>query len=113
MGWLMYNMMAPLMLAWFCAFGNRGLTTLCTVISLLTAVVLAAIVVIIWMVLPNEYDWRQLLGDSLYFFDAQKSGRLPADNPVPWRGDSALNDTAPDGTSLVGGYYIDGGPLPF
>lgn len=109
MGWLLYNMTAPLMLLWHCLFHNRGLTSLCTVISLFTTVVLAAIVVIIWLVLPNEYDWKELLGDSLTFYDAQKSGQLPASNPIPWRGNSALTDAAPNGQSLVGGFYIDGG----
>ena len=108
-GWLLYNMTAPFMLMWHCVFGSRGLTHLCTVISLFTAVVLASIVVIIWLVLPNEYDWAQLLDKSLLFYDAQKSGVLPASNPIPWRGNSALTDAAPNGQSLVGGYYDDGG----
>ncbi len=58
----------------------------------------------------------QMLASSLQFYAAQRSGALPADNPVPWRGDSALGDRAPNGASLVGGYYDDGGarrlPVP-
>ncbi len=50
-----------------------------------------------------------MLASSLQFYAAQRSGALPADNPVPWRGDSALGDRAPNGASLVGGYYDDGG----
>lgn len=46
---------------------------------------------------------------SLRFYAAQRSGVLPADNPVPWRGNSALGDFAPNGASLVGGYFDDGG----
>ena len=109
MGWLLYNMLAPLMLLWHCLFRDRGLTTLCTMISMISTLTLAAIVVIIWLVLPKDFDWNQQLQNSLTFFDAQKSGRLPANNPISWRGDSALTDAAPNGSSLVGGYYIDGG----
>lgn len=108
-GWLLYNMLAPIMLLWHCLFRTRGLTSLCTLISMLTTLTLAAIVVIIWLVLPKDFNWNQQLRDSLTFFDAQKSGKLPASNPIPWRGDSALTDAAPNGSSLVGGYYIDGG----
>ncbi len=64
-------------------------------------------------VLPNEFNWGDQLRDSLTFLDAQKSGRLPADNPISWRGNSALSDAAPDGTPLVGGFYIDGGEHNF
>lgn len=78
---------------------------------MITTLTLAAIVVIIWLVLPKDFDWNQQLRDSLTFYDAQKSGQLPASNPIPWRGDSALTDAAPNGASLVGGYYIDGGKL--
>ena len=35
----------------------------------------------------------------MLFYEAQRSGPLPADSRVPWRGDSALND------AVVGGYY--------
>lgn len=108
-GWLLYNSLAPIMLLWYCLFRNRGLTHLCTFISMVTTVILIGIIVIIWLVLPKEFDWNQQLRNSLTFFDAQKSGVLPASNPIPWRGNSALNDTAPNGASLVGGYYIDGG----
>ena len=49
-----------------------------------------------------KYDYAEVLEKSLLFYEAQRSGPLPADNRVPWRGDSALND------AVVGGYY-DGG----
>ena len=97
------------MLLWHCVFRTRGLTALTTIISGVTTLTLVAIIVIIWLVLPNDYDWSQQLQNSLTFFDIQKSGNLPASNPIPWRGNSALSDAAPNGASLVGGYYIDGG----
>ena len=45
---------------------------------------------------------------SLLFYEAQRSGPLPADNRVPWRGDSSLGDKGNKGEDLKGGYH-DGG----
>lgn len=54
----------------------------------------------------NDYDYACVLGTSMFFYVAQRSGKLPADNPVSWRGDSGLNDTAPNGRSLSGGWWV-------
>jgi hypothetical protein len=43
-------------------------------------------------------NYGDALTKSILFFDAQRSGRLPANNPIPWRGDSALGDC------VVGGW---------
>jgi len=51
------------------------------------------------------YDYKQVLRDSLLFYEAQRSGRLPADQKVTWRKDSALNDQGDQGQDLTGGYY--------
>ena len=52
---------------------------------------------------------------SWLFYEAKRSGALPSTNRVAWRGDSALNDTAPDGSDVTGGWYDAGGVqiLPF
>lgn len=50
-----------------------------------------------------------LLGNLLWFYEAQRSGRLPSDNRVAWRNDSALNDGLDYGVDLTGGYYDAGG----
>jgi len=42
---------------------------------------------------------------SLLFYEAQRSGKLPADNRIPWRADSALDDRGSNGEDLTGGYY--------
>ena len=44
-------------------------------------------------------DCREVLEKSLLFYEAQRSGPLPSDNRIEWRGDSAL-EVVP-----VGGYY--------
>lgn len=42
---------------------------------------------------------------SFLFFEAQRSGKLPKDNRIPWRGDSAMLDRGHNGEDLTGGYY--------
>ncbi|EMS66848.1 Endoglucanase 13 [Triticum urartu] len=44
---------------------------------------------------------------------AQRSGKLPADRTVHWRGDSALTDGFSQGVDLVGGYYDAGDHVKF
>ncbi|KAK3408673.1 hypothetical protein EUGRSUZ_J00862 [Eucalyptus grandis] len=50
---------------------------------------------------------------SLMFFEAQRSGKLPTDQQVKWRGDSALHDGFSQGVDLVGGYYDAGDHVKF
>ena len=54
-------------------------------------------------------DYGSVLGLSWLFYEAQRSGPLPSTNRIPYRGDSALNDSAPDGTNMTGGWYDAGG----
>lgn len=37
-------------------------------------------------------DYKDALTKSIIFLEAQRSGKLPPNNRVPWRGDSALHD---------------------
>ncbi|KAF9451625.1 glycoside hydrolase family 9 protein [Macrolepiota fuliginosa MF-IS2] len=56
---------------------------------------------------PNR-QWASLLGNLLYFYEAQRSGNLPTSNRVPWRNSSALDDGKDAGVDLSGGYYDAG-----
>ena len=47
----------------------------------------------------GQYDYADALGKSLLCYEAQRSGYLPPDNRVDWRGDSALDD------EILGGYF--------
>jgi endoglucanase len=58
--------------------------------------------------IPNS-QWSTLLGNALYFYEAQRSGRLPSTNRVSWRNNSAVNDGSDVGLDLSGGYYDAGG----
>lgn len=61
-------------------------------------------------IIPNS-QWSSLLGDLLYFYEAQRSGKLPATNRVKWRNDSALSDGQDVHLDLSGGYYDAGGTV--
>ena len=58
--------------------------------------------------IPNP-QWTTLLGNLLYFYEAQRSGKLPQSNRVAWRNDSALQDGRDVNLDLTGGYYDAGG----
>ena len=49
-------------------------------------------------------DYASVLGLSFRFFDAQRSGALPANFPVTWRRSSHLNDSVPGGFYDAGDY---------
>jgi len=71
---------------------------------------------LLWAVYPKDYDFGTASKDSILFMDAQRVGTLPADNPIPWRGNSLLYEGSqklgfPD---LTGGWMYGGelGELP-
>ena len=53
----------------------------------------------------ERYDYGKVLELSNLFYEAQRSGDLPDDNRVPWRGDSSLGDKGANGEDLTGGYH--------
>nr|ADB82658.1 endo-beta-1,4-glucanase [Odontotermes formosanus] len=61
----------------------------------------------------GAYDYKTVLRNSLLFYEAQRSGKLPADQKVTWRKDSALNDKGQNGEDLTGGYYDAGDYVKF
>uniref|UniRef100_A0A2C9KE36 Endoglucanase n=1 Tax=Biomphalaria glabrata TaxID=6526 RepID=A0A2C9KE36_BIOGL len=56
-------------------------------------------------------DYAKALGNSILFYDAQRSGRLPSNNPIRWRGDSAVNDCVPGGWYDAGDHVKFGLPM--
>ncbi|CAM0951257.1 unnamed protein product [Alopecurus aequalis] len=58
-------------------------------------------------------DYGQALSKSLLYFEAQRSGRLPYNQRVRWRGHSGITDGLQQGVDLVGGYYDAGDHVKF
>ena len=56
---------------------------------------------------PGKYPYGDVLAKSLLFYEAQRSGPLPANNRVPWRGDSGMSD------EVLGGYHDAGDHVKF
>ena len=59
---------------------------------------------------PNA-QWANVLGNTLWFYDAQRSGNLDEGtypNRVSWRNNSALEDGSDWGIDLTGGWYDAG-----
>jgi endoglucanase len=59
------------------------------------------------------FNYGEALQKAVWFYDAQRSGRLPAGNRVSWRGDSALGDGQDAGVDLTGGFYDAGDHVKF
>lgn len=84
------------------------------------SLLLCTIIILEALLFVNGHDYCDVLHKSLLFYEAQRSGRLPATNRMPWRGDSALGDCTepcvrqPNGDgNLVGGYYDAGDGVKF
>ncbi|KAL5799100.1 hypothetical protein ACOSQ2_003920 [Xanthoceras sorbifolium] len=58
-------------------------------------------------------DYGSALTKSLLYYEAQRSGKLPPNQRVQWRADSALKDGSDAGVDLVGGYYDAGDNVKF
>lgn len=48
----------------------------------------------------SNFDYKDALTKSILFLEAQRSGKLPPSNRVPWRGDSGLDDGKLAGVSI-------------
>ncbi|CAK8681039.1 unnamed protein product [Clavelina lepadiformis] len=62
---------------------------------------------------PSDFDYNEVLHKSLLFYEAQRSGNLPANNRIPWRGDSGLKHGCDVGIDLTGGWYDAGDNIKF
>nr|XP_011421782.2 endoglucanase E-4 [Crassostrea gigas] len=61
----------------------------------------------------TKYNYDEVLMKSILFYEAQRSGKLPDDSRIPWRGDSSLLDAGDNGEDLTGGWYDAGDNIKF
>jgi endoglucanase len=60
-----------------------------------------------------KFNYAEALQKSIYFYDAQRSGDLPDNFRVEWRGDSTLDDGSDVGRDLTGGWFDAGDTIKF
>jgi len=58
-------------------------------------------------------NYGEALQKSLFFYDAQRSGVMPDNFRINWKGDSALDDGKDVGVDLTGGFYDAGDHVKF
>lgn len=61
----------------------------------------------------GDFNYGEALQKALIFYEFQKSGKLPANRRVNWRGDSGLTDGQDVGLDLTGGFYDAGDHVKF
>ncbi|KAJ6961067.1 hypothetical protein NC652_000936 [Populus alba x Populus x berolinensis] len=61
----------------------------------------------------TSQDYANALEKSILFFEGQRSGKLPSNQRLTWRGDSGLSDGSTYHVNLVGGYYDAGDNVKF
>jgi hypothetical protein len=61
----------------------------------------------------QTFNYAEALQKSMFFYECQRSGQLPADNRVTWRGNSAMSDGSDVGHDLTGGWYDAGDHVKF
>ncbi|XP_057813362.2 endoglucanase 8 [Cryptomeria japonica] len=61
----------------------------------------------------SHHDYGDALSKCIMFFEGQRSGKLPPNQRIKWRRDSALSDGSAQNVDLVGGYYDAGDNIKF
>ncbi|KAJ4706208.1 Endoglucanase [Melia azedarach] len=60
-----------------------------------------------------SHNYGDALSKSILFYEGQRSGKMPSNQRMTWRKDSALGDGDDVGIDLVGGYYDAGDNIKF
>ncbi|CAN1180515.1 Endoglucanase 8 [Linum perenne] len=84
--------------------------------------VMAVAAAVVESAAPIRHDYGDALSKCILFFEGQRSGKLPSNQRMTWRGDSGLRDgfeissttgSFPRPVDLVGGYYDAGDNVKF
>src|SRR4026207_426419 len=86
---------------------GRSVRALSTLVGALSLVAIAS------TARAQSFNYAEALQKSEFFYEAQRSGALPANKRVLWRGDSGLRDGADVGRDLTGGWYDAGDHVKF
>ncbi|KAH7836048.1 hypothetical protein Vadar_032291 [Vaccinium darrowii] len=80
-------------------------------------IIIKPVLVLILLKLPlfhsSYLEYADALSKSIQFFEGQRSGFLPNDQRLNWRGNSGLGDGSTVNTDLTGGYYDAGDNVKF
>lgn len=94
----------------------RGIPRRRAAIGSATAAALLATLMAVPPVAPAQaasFNYAEALQKSIFFYEAQQSGKLPEWNRVEWRGDSNLDDGRSAGVDLSGGWFDAGDHVKF
>ena len=61
----------------------------------------------------GQFAYGEAVQKNFLFFEANRSGPLPADNRIEWRSDATTNDGSDVGRDLNGGYFDAGDHIKF
>nr|AAW62376.2 endoglucanase CBP105 [Cellulomonas flavigena] len=92
---------------------GRGRTRLAAGLSLAVAASALVVPLATSASAAPAYNYAEALQKSMFFYQAQASGDLPANYPVSWRGDSGMSDGSDVGVGLTGGWYDAGDHVKF
>jgi len=60
-----------------------------------------------------QFNYHLAIHNSCLFYEAQRTGVLPATNRIPWRGNTFVTDQGINGEDLSGGYFDAGDHVKF
>jgi hypothetical protein len=81
--------------------------------AIVTATLIFAIASLINSALAQGYNYAEVLQKSMWFYEVQRSGKMPDNNRVEWRASSGLKDGGDVGHDLTGGWLDAGDNMKF
>ncbi|PRW56955.1 Six-hairpin glycosidase [Chlorella sorokiniana] len=92
---MVYNIIPQFLLLQYVVYRKPLVfNAVCKLAMLLSTAVLILGVVLVWLLYPRSYDYKQALGNTMLFFDSQREGYLPLSTSaaMPWRGPAFTAD---------------------
>jgi hypothetical protein len=109
--WLVFNIVPHANLLFYSAFGpGKFMVRWCRIGMFITTASSILAIILMWLLYPREVDFKQPLDASIRFLQAQVSGKLPDNYPIPWRSDSGLQylQAQVDGdTGIISKYRLE------